>query len=473
MHGSPKPCVHAGRLRDPHAQRGAKDPMLRDLLKPEILQLIEQRDWPALRDSLVDEPAPEVADLLLHLRQPERVLLFRTLERAQAARVFAHLELDRQDELLRDLSAEETRELLAGMQADDRTHLLGELPGQATQRLLNLLDPEDLEEARWLLGYPENSVGRLMTPEYVAVRPDETIAQALAHIRAHGSDSETIDMVYVVDADWKLLDDIELRRFILADPTQTVSGIMDHSVASVVATADREHALRLIRRYDTVAVPVVDTDGVLLGIVTVDDMFDVAEQEATEDFHRVGSVGPIRTSLRDATIPFLFSKRIGWLLALVFMNIFSGAGIAAFETTIEAVVALVFFLPLLIDSGGNAGSQSATLMVRALATGDVQMADWFRLLGKELRVALLLGVTMATGVAAIAWFRAPEVLVIVPATMVLIVLVGSLIGMSLPFLLTRLRLDPATASAPLITSLADISGVLIYFSLASWYFSRG
>jgi magnesium transporter len=202
-------------------------------------------------------------------------------------------------------------------------------------------------------------------------------------------------------------------------------------------------------------------------------MFDVAEQEATEDFHRVGSVGPIRTSLRDATIPFLFSKRIGWLLTLVFMNIFSGAGIAAFETTIEAVVALVFFLPLLIDSGGNAGSQSATLMVRALATGDVQMADWFRLLGKELRVALLLGVSMAAGVAAIAWFRAPEVVVIVPATMILIVLVGSLIGMSLPFLLTRLRLDPATASAPLITSLADISGVLIYFSLASWYFSRG
>jgi magnesium transporter len=233
-----------------------RDRMLRDLLKPEILQLIEQRDWPALRDSLVDEPAPEVADLLLHLRQPERVLLFRTLERAQAARVFAHLELDRQDELLHDLSAEETRDLLAGMQADDRTHLLGELPGQATQRLLNLLDPEDLKETRWLLGYPEDSVGRLMTPEYVAVRPDETIAQALAHIRAHGSDSETIDMVYVVDDDWKLLDDIELRRFILADQTQTVSALMDHSVASVVATADREHALRVIRRYDTVAVPV-------------------------------------------------------------------------------------------------------------------------------------------------------------------------------------------------------------------------
>jgi magnesium transporter len=174
--------------------------------------------------------------------------------------------------------------------------------------------------------------------------------------------------------------------------------------------------------------------------------------------------------LRDASIAFLYSKRVGWLLALVFMNIFSGAGIAAFEDTIAAVVSLVYFLPLLIDSGGNAGSQSATLMVRALATGDVKMADWLRLLGRELSVALLLGLTMAVGVAAIAYFRAPEVLIVVPATMVLIVTVGSLIGMSLPFVLTRLGLDPATASAPLITSLADISGVLIYFSIASWYF---
>lgn len=447
--------------------------MLRDLVKPEILHLIEQREWPTLRDVLAEEPAPEVADLLLHLRKTDRVLLFRTLERTQAVSVFARLNLDRQDELLRDLSDEETRHLLAEMHADDRTQLLGELPGQVTQRLLNLLGPEDLEEARLLLGYPEESVGRLMTPEYVAVRPAETITQALAHIRVHGQDSETIDMVYVVDDDWRLLDDIELRRFILADPAATVADIMDHSVASVSATADREDALRLIRRYDTVALPVVDSDGVLVGIVTVDDMLDVAEEEATEDFHRVGSVGPIRTSLRDATMMFLYRKRIGWLLVLVFMNIFSGAGIAAFEGTIQAAVALVFFLPLLIDSGGNAGSQSATLMVRALATDDVELADWFRLLGRELRVALLLGVSMAAGVAAIAWFRAPEVLVIVPATMIVIVLVGSLIGMSLPFLLTRFGLDPATASAPLITSLADISGVLIYFSIASWYFGAG
>jgi magnesium transporter len=244
---------------------------------------------------------------------------------------------------------------------------------------------------------------------------------------------------------------------------------MDHSVASISAFVDREEAVALIRRYDQFVLPVVDSGGVMLGIITVDDVFDVAEEEATEDFHRVGSVGPVRTSLRDAPIFLLYRARIGWLMVLVFMNIFSGAGIAAFEETLSTFFALAFFLPLLIGSGGNAGSQSATLMVRALATGDVRMRDWLRLLGKELSVAALLGGSMALAVSLISIFRAPEIAVVVAITMVAIVLVGSLIGMSLPFLLTRFGRDPATASAPLVTSLADISGVLIYFSVATWY----
>jgi magnesium transporter len=443
--------------------------MLKELLKPEVLDLVESRDWTALRDLLADWPAPEVADLLLHLRKTERVLLFRVLDRTLAADVFAELDFPQQDELIRDLSDDEARSLLVELEPDERTQLLGELPGQATQRLLNLLDPDDLQQSRWLLGYPERSVGRLMTPGYVAVHPEETIAQAINHIRARGVDSRAVNVVFVVDDRWHLLDAIGLRRFILAPPDATVSDIMRHRVLSIPATADRSEAVRLISRYDLVALPVVDSDGVLLGIVTVDDVLDVAEARATESFHRVGSVGPIRTSVRDATVGFLYRRRIGWLFALVFMNIFSGAGIAYFEDAIAAAIALLFFLPLLIGSGGNAGSQSATLMVRALATGDVKRADWLRLLGKELAVALLLGVTLAAGATAISVFRAPHVAVVVALSMVCIVLVGSLIGMSLPFLLTRMGLDPATASAPLITSLSDISGVVIYFSIATWY----
>jgi magnesium transporter len=447
--------------------------MLKELLKPEILDLVEARDWEALRDVLADWPEPEVADLLLHLRKSERVVLFRALPRELAADVFAHLDLGRQDELLHDLSDEEARHLLEEMEPDDRTQLLGELPGQATQRLLNLLGPEDLRESRWLLGYPEESVGRLMTPEYVAVQPEETIAQAVNHIRAHGHDSESINKVFVVDAGWHLLDDVELRRFILTDPDARVADIMDHSVLSIRATAHREDAVEMIRRYDVVALPVVDSDGVMVGVVTVDDVLDVAEQRATEDFQRLGSVDPFRTSVREAPLSLLYRKRVGWLLGLVFMNILSGAGIAAYADTIEAAVALVFFLPLLIASGGNAGSQSATLMIRAMATGDVRTGDWFRLLARELAVGLLLGGTMAIGVAAVAAWRAPEVLVVVSATMIVNVLVGSLLGMSLPFLFARMRIDAATASAPLVTSLADISGVLIYFSVATWYLGLG
>jgi magnesium transporter len=443
--------------------------MLKDLLKPEILELIESRAWTDLRDVLADWPAPEIADLLLHLRKQDRVLLFRALPRLVAADVFSHLEFEQQDELLHDLTDEEARHLLTNLPPDDRTHLLEELPGQATQRLLNLLRPADLKEARWLLGYPEESVGRLMTPDYVAVHPEWTVQDALEHVRVHGRDSETINRIYVIDQRWQLLDDIELRRFILSPPNASVADTMDHNFVSVSAFADRKEAVALIRRYDITALPVVDSEGVLVGIVTVDDVLDVQEEEATEDFHRVGSVEPLRMSLRDAPLTFLYRKRIGWLMILVFMNILSGAGIALYEDTIAATVALVFFLPVLIGSGGNAGSQSATLMIRALAVGDVRSADWLRLLGRELAVALAIGVTLAVGVGSIAYFRAADVMVVVAMTMSAIVLVGSLIGMSLPFLLTRFGLDPATASAPLVTSLADISGVLIYFSIATWY----
>lgn len=447
--------------------------MLTALLKPEIEELIHARDWSALTGVMAEWPAPEVADLLRELAKPDRVLLFHAIPREQQAEVFAHLEGGDQDALLRALTDEETRRLLADLPPDDRTQLLSELPGQVTQRMLNLLSPGDLAESRRFLGYPEESVGRLTTPDYVAVRPEWTVGRALEQVRRHGRDSETVNRVYVVDAAWHLLDDVELRKLILAEPDRPVSEIMDHSFVSIPAPADREEAVRLIRRYDLVALPVTDSAGVLVGIVTVDDLLDVAEEEATEDFHRVGSVGPIRGSVREARVGTLFRRRIGWLLALVFVNILSGATIARFEDLIARVVALVFFLPLLIASAGNAGAQASTLMVRAMATGDVRGRDWLRLLGKEAAVSAVLGVTMAVAVAGIGAYRGgPEVAVVVAATMVVVVVVGSLVGMSLPFLLARLRLDPATASAPLVTSIADITGVLVYLSIAAWYLER-
>lgn len=443
--------------------------MFNEVLTPDIEDLIAQKNWAAIRESLANRPAPEIADLLLALPKRYRVIVFRLLPRAASSEVFAYLTTEQQNQLLKELTDEETRQLLANLSPDDRTALLEELPGQASQKLLNLLSPEDLAEARKLLGYPEDSVGRLMTPDYVAVRRYWTVGQALAHIRARGRGSETINTIYVVDEGWKLLDALELRRFIFAEPDETVEAIMDGRFVSVRASDDREQAVQVMQRYDLDVLPVVDSDGVLVGIVTADDVLDVAQEEATEDFHRAAAVAPLRANYKDLNIFTIYRKRIGWLMALVFMNIFSGAAIAAFEETIAAVVALVFFLPLLIDSSGNAGSQSATLMVRALATGDVRLSDWGKLLGRELLVGGMLGATMALGVFPIGLFRGgPEVALVVALTMLLIVIVGSAIGLSLPFILSKLGLDPAAASAPLITSLSDISGVLIYFSLATW-----
>lgn len=448
--------------------------MLKELLRPEIEELIQTRDWALLRETLEAWPSPELSDLLLSLPKSERVLFFRSLARVSAAEVFSHLEPGDQDELLRDLSDEETRHLLAELTPDDRTHLLEELPGEVTQRMLNLLAPDDLREARWLLGYPEDSIGRLMTPDYVAVRQDWTIDQAIRYIRRAGKKSETVNRIYVVDRDLKLTDDIELRRFILADPDSLVEDIMDNSYVSVSAFADSEEAVRVIRRYDQVALPVLDSAGVLVGIVTVDDLLDVAEEEATEDFHRVGSVGPIYTPILETPLTILYQRRIGWLLVLIFVNVFTVAVLSRYEATIQQVAVLASFLPLMIGSAGNAASQSSTLMVRAIATGDVRTSDWLHLLLRELGVAVGLGITMALAASIPGViYGGTEVAEVVASTMVLVVIVGSLIGMSLPFLLSRFNFDPATASAPLVSSICDISGILIYFTFANWYLGLG
>jgi magnesium transporter len=360
--------------------------------------------------------------------------------------------------------------LLNDLDPDDRTAFLEELPGEITQRLIQLLSYEEQRIATQLLGYPKDSIGRLMTPEYVAVKPQFTVNQALDHIRKFGRDSETLNVIYVVDDHRKLIDDIRIKEIILADPDQFISEIMDNRFVALNASDDQEKAIRTFQDYDRVALPVVDSNGVLIGIITVDDVMDIVQEESTEDFHKFGSlqegiINPLRARIYD-----LYRKRVLWLTVLVFMNVFSGAAISSFEHVIQSVVALVFFLPLLIASGGNAGAQSATLMIRSIALGDVKAKDWLKLMGREFLVSLLLGITMAAGVALVAGIKAPEIIVVVSVTMILTVMTGSMIGMLLPFGFTRLNIDPATASAPLITSIADICGVLIYFSIASWYF---
>ncbi len=437
-------------------------------IREQVHTLMAGHDWLAVRRILAEMSVPEVADLLLEVEMPERLLVFRLLPRDLSDDVFSYLDGHDQDVILGGLTDRETRRLLAAMEPDDRTELFEELPGEITQKLLNLLGEEDLAEVRQLLGYPEESVGRLANTDYVAIRPEWSVEHALAHIRERGRDSETIDILYVTDRGWHLKGVCELRRLILASPEQTVGEIMEPVHASVSAFDDQEEAVREMQRHDTVALPVVDSAGVLIGIVTADDVFDVLEEEVTEDVHRTASVAPLRQSYRRTSILDLYGKRIGWLAILLLVNLVSSGIISAYEETLSAAIALAFFIPLLIATGGNTGSQSAMMMVRALVTDDVSVGQWAGTFAKELGVGVMLGVTLAAGSFLLGLFRGDVMIgVVVALSMMAIVVVSNLIGMSLPFVFTRVGQDPTVASSPLITSIADAAGLLIYFTFAS------
>jgi magnesium transporter len=411
---------------------------------------------------------PEVADLILSLDKPHQVLVFRALPRPRAADVFAHFDPEHQDRILEALTDLDTRHLLANLSPDDRTAMLEELPATVTRRLMQLLNPEDLEESRQLLGYPEDSVGRMMTPDYIRVRAEWTVEQALAHIRKFGRDSEIFNILYVTDGNGQLIDILRMRRLIMS-PLQTVlRDILNYRFVSLSAYDDQEVAVEMIQRYDVNALPVVDSEGVLLGIVTVDDLFDVAEEEATEDIQKGAAVSPLDMNYSAATSSVLFRKRIGWLVILIFVNLLSAAVISNYQEYLQTYVALVLFMPLLIASGGNTGAQSATLMVRAISTGDIKLNDWYRAIGKELMVGLMLGCAMGILTWLLGIYRSGfDLALVVGLSMVLIVLIANLIGALLPFTLTKLKFDPAVASSPLITSMMDAIGLLIYFSVAA------
>jgi magnesium transporter len=431
-------------------------------------ELIATRDWDALSGVLSGLADQDIARVIPDLAPTDRErLLAHLLSPERASNVFSYLNTELQTEVLDVLDDDDKARIIGELHYDDAAALLDELPDEHTELLMEMLPAEDQRILQTLLTYPEDSAGRLMTPEFIAVRPDWTIGQALEHVREQHEVGETINMVFVTTEHGRLLGTLRLRDLLLGRPGAKVDELAETDVISILADEDQEEAARMIRHYDLEVLPVVDEQGVLHGIITVDDVLDVIEEESTEDFHKMASVG-VGLSLKESSAGLLYQKRIGWLVILVIVNIFSGAAIALFETAIKTVVALVFFLPLVIASGGNAGAQSSTLMVRALATGDVQARDWLRLWGKELLVAGALGTTMGLAVwGAGVWLGGPDVGLAVAISMVLVVVMASMLGMVLPFALERLRLDPASASAPLITSITDVFGVLIYFSVAT------
>ena len=326
------------------------------------------------------------------------------------------------------------------------------------------------EDIRRLSTYQEETAGAIMTSEYVTLNQDMTVAEAMQTIRLQAPDAETIYESYIIDEKRHLIGVVSLHELVLAPLQQLIRELMNTDVISAYVDDDQDEVAKKIAHYDLIALPVIDHQGTLLGIVTYDDAMDVASEEASEDFLKVGGVEASAPSLniKEASLFLLYRKRVFWLVILVFGSLLSGLGISHFESVIQSNIVLVFFLPLLVGSGGNAGSQSATLMVRALATGDVVMKDWFKLLGRECLVALGLGITMAIAVAILGYIRGDAMVALVLIlSMIGIVLIGSIIGMSLPFILDKLGLDPASASAPLVTSICDATGVIIYLFIAA------
>lgn len=367
-----------------------------------------------------------------------------------------------------DLDEPQTVELLSALPYDRTANALREMDDDRAQLILSVLDVEYREAVEELLSWPAESAGATMTPNFLSLPSNLDAASGIEHLREQVTHPEATSYLYLVDPDsQKLVGVMSFHELITSDPRAKLIEIANPVTTTVDPHIDREEAANHLYEHDIKALPVVD-NGSLRGVITAEKAAEIMATETTEDFQRMSASADLKTTMKDASVRALYRSRVGWLVILVFGNIFSGFGIAYYESLIEQVVVLVFFLPLLIDSGGNAGSQSATLMVRALATGQAHLKDWVKMLGKELAVALLLGLSMAAAVSVIGFWRGgAEVALVVSLTMVLIVLVGCLIGMSLPFLLTKLNLDPASASAPLITSICDGTGVLIYFFIAS------
>ncbi|MBP5979520.1 MAG: magnesium transporter [Halomonas sp.] len=444
-------------------------------LKAELLDELV-KDEPSkelLSERLAEIRSADIGEVLEELIEEDEELsaalsVLDVLSTERAANVLGYLPGESQLEVVGELGDTQVLKLLEEMGSDERADLFNLLGDDRREALLRRMAHQEREDLKRLASYEEGTAGAIMTSDYVAIASGMTVSQALMRVRQTAPDAETVYQLYILDSDGELIGTMSLRQLMVARPGAVVDDIMIKDVINTTVDEEQEEVARIVARYDLLALPVIDNDGRMVGIVTHDDAMDVAESEATEDFHKGMSIGQLEDGVSRVPLWSLYRKRVFWLVLLVFANLFSGAGIAYFEDIIAAQVALVFFLPLLIGSGGNAGAQAATLMVRGMATGDVGVKDWSKMLGRELLVAGSLGLTMAIAVTPIGILRGGnEVAMIVALSMVTIVLFGSLIGMCLPFVLERFKVDPATASAPLVTTLIDATGVLIYFTIAT------
>src|SRR5215204_3644281 len=445
-------------------------------LKQEFEEVLQKNDPIQTRHFLDDQNISDVAELVYEYPDYEsKIVAGMSVHRA--AGVFRILEFPTQKRIIQTLPPSKTAELLNELPADDRTSFLEELPNNAVRELIKLLDNEERKITLSLLGYPENSVGRLMTPDYVYVYENNTVQQVLDTVRRVGKNSETIDVIYVVNNKGELLDDIRIREFILATPDKKVSDLMDDRVISLNAYDDQELANEAFKMNNRVALPVVSNGNTLLGIVTIDDILWVASEEFSEDMQKIGGTEALDKPYLEMPLFRLFKKRVVWLVVLFFGELLTATAMAYFEEEIARYVVLALFIPLIISSGGNSGSQASTLIIQAMAVGEITLKDWWRVLRREILSGLLLGAVLGLiGFLRIFIWHSikPDVYGVhwmllglaIAFTLLGVVLWGTLCGSMLPMILKKLGADPAVSSAPFVATLVDVTGLVIYFSVA-------
>ncbi len=452
--------------------------MLQDLennLQEAFEQVIVTDDKLAIREFLDDQNIADVAELIDEYPEYEDKIIA-NLSIHRAASTFKILDFTTQKRIVTELPSFKTAELLNELQADDRTAFLEDLPKEVLRDLIKLLDPDERLVTLSLLGYREDSVGRLMTPDYVYVHEHNTINEVFEIIRKFGKDNVTIDVIYVINDKGELMDDIRIKEIILASPTQLVSELMDERVISLHVNDDQEHANQVFKMNNRTALPVVDDNNVLLGIITIDDILWVASEEFSEDMQKMGGTEALNEPYLEMPLFKLFRKRIGWLVVLFIGEMLTATAMGYFEDEIAKAIVLTLFIPLIISSGGNSGSQASTLIIQAMAVDEISVKDWWRVMKREILSGLMMGTLLGligfTRVAVWQQFTpiyGPHWMFIgltVGVSLIGVVLWGTLSGSMLPMLLKKLGADPAVSSAPFVATLVDVTGLIIYFSVA-------
>ena len=429
---------------------------------------------------ILNQHPVDIAEHLASLDKKERFLTFLMLPEVEKAEVFPYLEKNIQQEIIENLGNNETKSLINNLAPDDRTLILMEFPGNIIKEIINLLQDEERKEALNLLGYETDSIARLMTPHYIQVRPDWTVKKVLEHIKIYGKKAETLNFVYVVDANNVLIDDLRIGELLLADENKLISELQDNNFVSITTTKTVEEGLTIFDKYEREALPIITEKGVLVGIVTFDDLLSQIEQRDTEDMQKFGGMEELDVSYTQTSMIELVKKRAGWLTLLFLGEMLTASAMGHFDNEIQKAVVLALFLPLIISSGGNSGSQAASLIIRAMALKELTLKDWWYVTKKEFVSGLLLGTILGViGFIRIVVWQVSGiydygvywlwVAISVSVSLVVIVLWGTLSGSLIPFLLRRVGLDPATASAPFVATLVDVTGLIIYFSISALF----